>query len=327
MGANTVWAAESTVSDNAEKSFEPLEITVLAGGVGSEREVSLNSGQAVHDALTRVGHRVRLRDVTPDDLSALGEAVDFFFIALHGEFGEDGTLQAELDRRGLRYCGSGAAASRRAMDKVDAKRCFERAGVPTPTYEVADARNVEEVLQRMAVPAVVKPPAAGSSVDTTVAQAQEVLASATRSVVGKYGQALLEAFIAGREFTVGILGDTALPLCEIKPAREFYDYQAKYLSDDTQYLLDLDLPAELMQRMQRLSLKAHQALGCAVFSRVDWMLQEGTQAPYVLEVNTIPGFTSHSLLPKAAAKIGIGFDQLCQRIVELSLKKALAGRV
>ena len=311
----------------AGKVSEPLEITVLAGGVGSEREVSLNSGQAVFEALKRVGHRVRLRDISPDDLSALEEPVDFFFIALHGEFGEDGTLQAELERRGLRYCGSDSAGSRCAMNKVQAKRCFEQAGVPTPVYEVANAQNVEEVLQRMAVPAVVKPVAAGSSVDTTVARAHEILAGATRSVVSKYGEALIEQFIPGREFTVGILGDTALPLCEIKPAREFYDYQAKYLSEDTQYLLELDLPAELMCRMQELSLKAHQALGCAVFSRVDWMLEDGTQAPYALEVNTIPGFTSHSLLPKAAAKIGIDFDQLCRRIVELSLEKPIGGRV
>ena len=299
----------------------PLRITVLAGGVGPEREVSLASGAAVQAALARLGHRATQRDIRPDDLRALDEPADFVFIALHGEFGEDGTLQAELERRGLPYCGSGATASQLAMNKVLAKQRFEAAGVPTPAYVVVQADSDPAALAAFGPPAVVKPAASGSSVDTTIERTAEGLAAAVQRVVSRHGTVLAERYITGREFTVGILGETAVPVCEICPAGEFYDYEAKYVRDDTEYRFDLDLPAELLARMQALSVQAHQALGCAVFSRVDWMVEDGSQALYALEVNTIPGFTSHSLLPKAAARVGVGFDELCQRIVELSLAR------
>jgi D-alanine-D-alanine ligase len=241
------------------------------------------------------------------------------FLALHGEFGEDGTLQAMLDARGVPYSGSGAAASRIAMDKVEAKRCFERAGVPTPPYEVVDAMTLSALPNRFATPAIIKPVASGSSVDVTIARTPDALQCAAAGVVEKYGRALVERYISGWELTVGILGDLALPVCEIRPQREFYDYEAKYVDGNTQYLFDLDLPQDLLKRVQELSIRAHEELGCRVFSRVDWMVDRGTLRPYALEVNTIPGFTSHSLVPKAAARIGMSFDQLCQRIVELSL--------
>lgn len=302
-------------------TLETLDITVLAGGPGAEREVSLNSGRAVYEALMRLGHRVALCDISPDDLSALGRSVDIFFIALHGEFGEDGELQAELDARGLPYCGSGAAASRTAMDKAAAKRCFQRQGIPTPAYEIIDRHNLAGLTSRFAAPAVLKPVAAGSSVDTRIVRKPDHLQTVTAELVGRYGQALVERYVAGPELTVGILGEEALPVCEIRTNREFYDYEAKYLADDTRYLFDLDLPPALLKRVQVLSLAAHDALGCGVFSRVDWMVDAETLEPFVLEINTIPGFTSHSLLPKAAARIGMSFDQLCQRIVELSLAK------
>lgn len=299
-----------------------LDIAVLAGGPGMEREVSLNSGKAVNEALLRLGHRAVMRDISPDDLSALepsSGAPDFVFIALHGEFGEDGTVQAELDRRGLRYCGSGAAASRLAMNKADSKRRFNEGGIPTPPYEVVSSPALDGIAARVALPAVVKPLASGSSVDTTIVRTTGALATAVADVVGRYGEALVEQYVLGPELTVGILGDRALPVCEIRTEREFYNYEAKYLDDDTQYLFDLDLPGALLERVQELSLTAHRSLGCAVFSRVDWMVDATTFEPFVLEVNTIPGFTNHSLLPKAAARVGIDFDRLCQRIVELSL--------
>ena len=297
-----------------------LDITVLAGGPGAEREVSLNSGRAVADALRRLGHRVELRDISPVDLSALDRSVDFVFIALHGEFGEDGALQAELDARGLRYSGSGAAASRLAMDKAESKRRFEQAGVPTPPYEVVDRAGLVGLGSRGKLPVVVKPLASGSSVDTFIARTPQALTEAATHVVARYGRALVEKYVAGPELTVGVLGDQALPVCEIRTQREFYDYQAKYVDDNTQYLFDLDLPSDLLARVQRLSLAAHRALGCRVFSRVDCMVDAASMEPYFLEVNTIPGFTSHSLLPKAAARIGLTFDRLCQRIVELSIR-------
>jgi len=299
-----------------------LDITVLAGGVGTEREVSLESGKAVHGALTRLGHRTTLSDIRPDNLAALDVPADFVFIALHGEFGEDGAVQSLLDQRKLAYCGSGAEASRTAMDKVASKRLFEAANIPTPAYEVVTPTSIGGLTARIAVPAVVKPVASGSSVDTVIARTSEGLVEAARRVADKYGRALVERYIRGPELTCGVLGDIALPVCEIRPSGEFYDYHAKYVADDTQYLFELDLPQLLLQRVQRLSLEAHRVLRCRGFSRVDWMVDERTLEPYALEVNTIPGFTSHSLLPKAASRIGLSFDDLCQRIVELSLNRA-----
>jgi D-alanine-D-alanine ligase len=299
--------------------LELLDITVLAGGPGAEREVSLNSGRAVCDALRRLGHRVELYDIGPDDLSSLDRPADFVFIALHGEFGEDGALQAELDARGLRYSGSGTAASCLAMDKAESKRRFEQVGLPTPPYELVTQTGLRGLASRLKPPMMVKPVASGSSVDTSIARTPQALEKAVSAVVARYGKALVEKYIAGPELTVGILGDKALPVCEIRTEREFYDYQAKYIDDSTQYLFDLQLPSVLLERVQRLSLAAHRALGCRVYSRVDCMVDAASMEPYFLEVNTIPGFTSHSLLPKAAARIGLTFDHLCQRIVELSL--------
>lgn len=319
--ANPSLQAQSrpTHASRAKRGLTTLDITVLAGGPGTEREVSLNSGRAVHEALLRLGHRSELRDISPADLSALDRPAEFVFIALHGEFGEDGAVQAELERREIPFCGSSPAASRLAMNKVDAKHRFVERGLPTPDSLVVDRHNVETLAPLFRLPAVVKPIFAGSSVDTTIARDIETLRHATKHVVQRYGQALIEKYIAGRELTVGILGDVALPVCEIRTKREFYDYQAKYVDDDTQYLFEIDLPSDLLCGVQEMSLAAHRALGCEAFSRVDIMVDSNTLSPYLLEINTIPGFTSHSLLPKAASRVGLSFDQLCQRIIELSL--------
>lgn len=299
-----------------------LDVTVLSGGVGVEREVSLQSGAAVFEALRRLGHRAVNCDITPGDLSPLRRPADFVFIALHGEFGEDGTLQRELDRRGIPYCGSGAEASAVAFDKVAAKRRFVAAGVPTAGYHVLTAANYLSQINDIELPCVVKPVASGSSVGTSIPRDRDALLTAVRDRIEAEGRALVERYIRGPELTVGILGDLALPVCEIRTRREFYDYQAKYIDDDTEYLFELDLPPALLARVQELSLVAHRALGCEVFSRVDWMVDGETLEPSALEVNTIPGFTSHSLLPKAASRVGIDFDRLVQRIVELSLTRS-----
>ena len=166
---------------------------------------------------------------------------------------------------------------------------------------------------------MVKPVSSGSSVDATIVRTLEDLREAVAALADAQNEALVERLIEGPELTVAVLGDEALPVCEIRTKREFYNYQAKYLDDDTEYLFDLDLPADLLERVQRQSVAAHQALGCRVFSRVDWMVDGDTLEPYILEVNTIPGFTGHSLVPKAAARAGMDFEQLCQRIIELSL--------
>ncbi len=292
----------------------PLDITVLAGGPGVEREVSLMSGRAVHATLARLGHRVALRDISPDDLSALHRPADVVFIALHGEFGEDGSVQRALDKLGVPYCGSGAAASALAFDKPASKEVFARHGIPTPDYHV-----VRGDLGTIRLPSVIKPVASGSSVDVTIAHTRRQLIDAVDHLVRQTGTALVESYINGPELTVGILGDRALPVCQIHTRREFYDYQAKYIDDNTQYRFDIDLPDDLLAQIQAFSLRAHQLLACRAFSRADWMIDGRSLQPYLLEINTIPGFTSHSLLPKCAARAGIGFDELCGRIIELSL--------
>jgi len=302
-----------------------LRVTVLAGGPGAEREVSLQSGAAVAAALRRRGHAVSVCDVRPGELSALDLPADFVFVALHGEFGEDGAVQAELDRRGLVYSGTGAAGSRLAMHKVEAKRAFQRCGVPTPSFAAVDRGDVDDEAALFPVPAVVKPVDSGSSVNVTIARTRPDLRLAARRLVEEAGGALLERYIQGREWTVGLLGEEALPVCEIRTRREFYDYQAKYVDEDTEYDFDFPAPPGLTERVQRLSVTAHRALGCDVFSRVDWMIDGATNEPYALEVNTIPGFTGHSLLPKAAARVGVGFDELCERIIELSLSSKRGG--
>jgi len=298
-----------------------LAITVLHGGLGSEREVSLLSGRAVADALARRGHRVSLRDITPGNLTALDIPADCAFIALHGEFGEDGTVQRLLEQRGIPYAGSDADASAIAMNKVKAKSRFVEAGIPTPRFDVVKPARLKRVLTSWPLPAVVKPVANGSSVDTFIIRDGASFAAALELVVGKYGEALVERYIRGPELTVGLLGRRALPACEIRTKREFYDYQAKYVDDDTEYLFDFDLPADLLDRIGDLTVRAFDTLGCRDFGRADWMIDAATCDPYLLEINTIPGFTSHSLLPKAAARVGLSFDDLCERIVELSLRR------
>ncbi|UCG17005.1 MAG: D-alanine--D-alanine ligase [Phycisphaerales bacterium] len=304
-----------------EAGTSVLGITVLSGGPGDEREVSLASGRAIHDALGGRGHRVVLRDAGPDDLSALDMPADIVFVALHGPFGEDGTVQAIMEDRGINYCGSDAKSSALSMNKVAAKVRLLENDLPTPAFDVACPSRIHQVVSRWRTPVVVKPVASGSSVDVYIAHHGGALREAVERVVGRYGEALVEEFVEGPELTVGVLGETALPVCQIRTRREFYDYEAKYVDEGTEYLFDIDLPGPLLRRLQAMSLEAIKALGCRDFGRVDWMVDQLTHQPGILEVNTIPGFTSHSLLPKAAAAAGITFDALCQHIVDLGLKR------
>ncbi len=304
----------------------PLRITVLRGGPGAEREVSLKSGRAVAAALRLCGHQVFEADISPSDLGALDEPADMVFIALHGTFGEDGQIQRILEQRGLPYCGSGPEASALAMNKVRTKaRCIE-AGVPTPRFDVALPSRWRQACMNWTPPVVVKPVAEGSSVDCVIVQDAVEFIPAVRHLVRKYGECLIEQFVRGFELTVGVLDQQALPPIWIRPARGFYDYEAKYIDDRTEYLFDIPLPAATLRRVQELSLRAFAAVGCRDFARVDWMVDAETREPYLLEINTIPGFTDHSLLPKAAAQAGIGFGELCQRLVTLAMNRAVAGR-
>ena len=303
-----------------------LDITVLMGGPSREREVSLDSGQAVCAGLARRGHKLTTADISPRDVSALDRpGIDVVFIALHGEFGEDGQVQRLCEARGLVYTGSGPAASATTMDKIASKEVFRAVGLVTPAWAVLDKsstpRRVAKLLGDIGLPCVLKPAGGGSSVDITIARDEPTRDRAVEQLLGRYGLALVESFIAGREMTVGVLGEATLPAIEIKPAREFYDYFAKYEDDATQYLVHPAMDAAAEQLMRATALAAHRALGCRDFSRADFILT-AQGVPYVLEVNTIPGFTSHSLLPKAAAAAGIPFDELCDRMVQMALARA-----
>ena len=310
----------------AEESVGLLDITVLMGGPSAEREVSIQSGTAIADALEKVGHKITRADISPKDTSALDRGgIDVVFIALHGDFGESGEVQAMCEAHGLRYTGAGARASSLAIDKAASKQICKRAGLHTPDWMIIeDFHSPEQVarwLTELPPPVVVKPVDGGSSVDVTIARNECDRDLAVEAVLDKYGRVMLERFAPGREITVGILGDEALPVLEIIPARGFYDYVAKYADGaGTRYEFDLDLPAETLHAIQADALAAHAALGCRHLSRVDSILDEEGLAQF-LEINTIPGFTSHSLLPMAARKAGISFEQLCDRIVAMAMKE------
>jgi len=308
------------------KQADMLDITVLMGGPSSERNVSLLSGAAVAAALTRRGHKVCRADINPTDTTALERpGIDVVFIALHGQFGESGDVQELCEKANLRYTGSGPRASELAMDKAATKQAVKRLGVPTPDWmiveEFHEPAQVAQWLPRLDVPVVLKPVDGGSSVDVVLARTHARRDEALEALVDKYGRVMLERYVKGREFTVGILGDQALPVLEILPDGEFYDYRAKY-SDDagTSYSFDHGLDDATVATLQANALATHRCLGCRDMSRVDFLLDENGVG-WMLEINTIPGFTSHSLLPKAAAKMGINFDELCDRLAKMAMTR------
>jgi D-alanine-D-alanine ligase len=287
-----------------------LRVTVLAGGPSAEREVSLDSGRAIADALRRRGHDVFMSDIGPENLAGLDRAADVVFPALHGPFGEDGTLQSIMQQRKIRYVGSGSRASATAMDKVASKKIAIAVGADTPEYELVTGRAET----RLAPPLVVKPVDQGSSVGTSIVRRADEVGPALEKVIRPYGRALVERFISGDELTVGIVGDETLPPICIRPAGEFYDYEAKYVANDTQYLFDAGYSQQVLDRAREMSKRIFDEIGCRHLARIDWMVDRD-QRLWFLETNTLPGFTSHSLVPKAAAYIGVSFDELCERLV------------
>jgi len=302
-----------------------LDVTVLMGGPSSEREVSLLSGTAIADALQRRGHKVTRADILPQDTAALDrEGIDVVFIALHGEFGESGEVQQLCEDRHVLYTGSGPGASQLAMDKAATKQIAKRIGLATPDWMILEEFHTPEQIARwlpeLGVPVVVKPVDGGSSVDVTVARTRDVRDAALEEMLDRYGRIMLERFVPGRELTVGILDDEPLGVLEILPSREFYDYTAKYADDSgTNYTFDHGLDAALTEQARSAARAIHEALGCRHMSRVDFILDEAA-VPWLLEVNTIPGFTSHSLLPMAASKGGVGFDELCDRLARMAIR-------
>lgn len=306
-----------------------LRISVLMGGPSSEREVSLRSGAAVVAALSSIGHEVVPLDIRSEDGRELdGLACDVAFLALHGRFGEDGTVQKILEGKRIPYTGSGPESSALAKDKIESKRRFCFRGVETPPHRVISVEDPPDLLYQCAralgFPVVVKPRAEGSSIGVTIHPDRSTLEAGAAGVF-RYGPvALMEKFIAGKEMTVGILDGRALPIVEIRPRREFFDYEAKYSDEGTQYIPEPPLSDLDAKRISQTALRAYQALQCEGMARVDLILSP-LQAAYVLEVNTIPGMTPRSLLPKAARATGIEFPELCQQIVEIALRKKQRG--
>ena len=296
------------------------QIAVLMGGPGSEREVSLASGRAVLKALTSRGLNAVAVDVTTTRL-ALPVGTDLVFNVIHGTFGEDGQLQDMLDGMGIPYTGAGAASSRLAFDKTLAKAAFLAHQVPTPRAEIVDV-TAGLRLPSLATPFVVKPPREGSSVGVHIVRRQADAAAAMADAARHGNDILIEEFIEGKELTVAILNDTALPIVHIAPRDGFYDMANKYpwLSGaaGSDYYCPAVLDDATTRLVQQAALAAHRALGIEIYSRVDVLL-DADNRPFVLEANTIPGMTETSLLPKAALASGISFAELCLTIAELSL--------
>ncbi|HUS48004.1 MAG TPA: D-alanine--D-alanine ligase [Phycisphaerae bacterium] len=317
---------EATDGSGGGDRCSAVDITVLMGGPSSEREISLLSGTAIADALERTGHRVTRADISPRDPSALDrKGIDVVFIALHGEFGESGEVQALCEERALRYTGSGPRSSDLAMDKAAAKQIIRQAGLDTPDWMVIEEFHAPSLymkwLAEIPPPLFLKPMYGGSSVDATFARTEAERDAALDAILDKYGRAMLEQYVEGKELTVSILGAEALPVLQVVPAGGFYDYHAKYDDDaGTRYVFDHGLSDETCRAVQAAALRAHEALGCRDMSRVDFIL-DASGAPQILEVNTIPGFTSHSLLPMAARKVGISFEQLVNRLVEMAMSR------
>jgi D-alanine-D-alanine ligase len=292
-------------------------VAVLMGGRSAEREISLKSGTMVLDALCRQGVDAHAFDPRDQGLDALqAQRFDRAFIALHGRFGEDGTVQGALEYLGIPYTGSGVMASALAMDKWRTKLLWQAAGLPTPPYELLTARTDPAALaQKLGLPLMVKPAREGSSIGMSKVTSVEKVAPAYE-LAAKHDEVIIaERFIEGMELTAAILDDVPLPLIRLETPRVFYDYEAKYFANDTRYVCPCGLPAEAEKRVQAVALEAFRLVGCRGWGRVDLMLDRAGD-PYLLEVNTIPGMTDHSLVPMAARAAGISFEALVARILE-----------
>ena len=308
-------------------SHGPWNVALLAGGDSDERPISLQSGSAVHAALVSRGHAVMDLDPHVVDLAEVDwRAFDVAFIALHGRFGEDGQVQQILDLAGIPYTGSQATASRLAFSKSAAKERFQQYGVPTPNYTLIHYSDDVERLQRIALgmgfPLVMKPDTQGSSLGVTIVESMEHVEQAAQNCFRYDSFGLMESAIRGTEWTVAVIDDLVLPAIEIETPNTWFDYHAKYHSDETKYRFDYQVPAATVRQIEAVSLAACQALGTRGLARVDLRLDEQNQ-PLVLEVNTVPGLTDHSLAPKAAAQAGIDFAELCERMIQGSFSAGM----
>jgi D-alanine-D-alanine ligase len=298
------------------------KVAVMLGGTSAERPVSLKSGGAVLAALRRQGVDAHEFDPATRNLGDLISAeFDRVFIALHGRYGEDGCMQGALELLGLPYTGSGVMASALGMDKWRTKLVWRAAGLPTADWEILDAASDFDAVERyLGLPIFVKPAREGSSIGMSKVSAHGTLKAAFELAVEHDPLVLAEKFIDGAEYTVGILGDTALPLIRLAPAKDkaFYDFEAKYLRDDTEYHCPAGLADTQEMALRQLALEAFRLIDGRGWGRVDLML-DSIGNPYLLEVNTAPGMTDHSLVPMAARAAGLDFDALCLAILEQTL--------
>jgi len=305
-----------------------LTLALLAGGISSEREVSLNSGAQVYNALAKDKYDIRRYDPQTDIARLVGDApeIDAALIILHGPFGEDGTIQGLLELLDIPYQGSGVLASALAMDKLVSKQLYEKSGIPVPPYipvKKGDNLDFETCRQRLGMPVVVKPAIGGSSIGMAKAETAQELASALETGWGHSESLLVEPFLEGTELTCGVLGNEnpeALPLIEIIPAANhgFFNYQAKYESGEAEEICPARVSDTITAKAQSYGVRAHQALNCTGYSRTDFILRDNDL--YVLETNTIPGMTATSLFPQAAAKAGLPFSDLLDRLIQLALE-------
>ncbi len=295
-------------------------IGVLCGGPSGEREISLRSGAAVHEALAAQGLPAVLVPLAQDQEQIPEQLrrakLSCAFVVLHGPFGEDGAIQALLDEMRVPYTGSTVESSRRAMDKITSRQAWAAAKLPIPRWVEAPLPFVlsSSRHERIGFPLIVKPGCQGSSLGISLVDDPQQLPAAVEEAARYGDQVLLEEYLPGPEITIGILQDRPLPVVQVVPKRRFYDYVAKYTPGMTEYLVPAPVPEEAARSAQETALKAHQVLGCRSFSRVDMILARD-RGPVLLEINTIPGMTQLSLLPKAAAAAGISFQELCRRML------------
>ncbi|MBN1872102.1 MAG: D-alanine--D-alanine ligase [Candidatus Omnitrophica bacterium] len=296
------------------------KIGVLAGGPSNERDISIKSGRAVYEALKRAGCAVAWIELGKSDMQRLlkKEEFDVAFIALHGAFGEDGSIQRLLKLMKKPYTGSGPLASKRALDKIASRRIFERNDIPFPEYRIL-RKSRAKIPNGLPFPLVVKPRFEGSSLGLSLARDKGEFYQSCRAAFRYSDDILVERFISGREITVGVLDRMPLPVVEIIHKGIFYDFNAKYNDKETRYVVPASLPQGIYKRAQALGLASHNALRCSDISRVD-MLLDSEDNIYVLEVNSIPGLTERSLFPKAAGALGINFENMCLKLLDLAFK-------
>jgi D-alanine-D-alanine ligase len=314
--------------------MKKLTIALLSGGISSEREVSLNSGNQVFEVLDKEKYDVIRYDPKTDLQQLVADApkIDAALIILHGPYGEDGTVQGLLDLLDIPYQGSGVLGSAAAMNKLVSKQLYQQVGLPVPSYIVkkkGDSIDPDDIVQRLGLPMVIKPVEGGSSVGMSIVRSETDLKNAVDKALEYDNSVLFEAYIDGVELTGGVLGNDnpqALPLIEIIPDKnhDFFDYEAKYTAGVTQEICPARIDDALAQKAQTLAVMAHEALACVGYSRTD-MILKGSDI-YVLETNTIPGMTATSLFPQAAAVAGLEFGQLMDRLIALSLERHQNGR-